>query len=301
MNRMQLMFCRLIEVISLNSTVTVTLFMDDIQWADDASLAVLGRLLRQDHKGFFFLGCGRDDELLNHPFWKTIEHVRSLGINTTTIQLDCVDENALVGAISETLCLLPRLVSSISSIIHSRTQGNILFVQQLLLSFRRDGLLYVDCAHKRWKWGEDKILASKLPENIATCYINDISTLPSDVQSALVTISLLGASVKKDYIELLQSKLETNLVDSLNVAAKRGLLSMMKDSYTFCHDRIQETCFNMVDYRDRIHRHLLHGKCLIKHALGRNDDELLFTAINQINLGGRDAITEQEDFFEMAS
>jgi predicted ATPase len=71
MHRLRYLLCQFVEVISSVSPVAVTLFLDDIQWADAASISVLKQILMKGQARFFFLGCCRDDEMQNdHPFWK---------------------------------------------------------------------------------------------------------------------------------------------------------------------------------------------------------------------------------------
>jgi hypothetical protein len=53
--RLHYLLCQFVKVISRNSCISVTLFMDDVQWADEASISVLNLLLRREHKNIFFL------------------------------------------------------------------------------------------------------------------------------------------------------------------------------------------------------------------------------------------------------
>jgi predicted ATPase len=159
------LFCRFVEVVTANVQVSLTLCLDDIQWADSASIDLLNKILLQQNRKFFFLGCYRDDEVgSDHPFEKMLTNLRQANINATTVRLN---------AVSELLSLSPRLVKSSSRIIHSKTRGNILFFSQLMLSLHRDGLLYHDFSKERWVWNEEKILFMKLPENVAICFTHE--------------------------------------------------------------------------------------------------------------------------------
>jgi hypothetical protein len=78
------------------------------------------------------------------------------------------------------------------------------------------------------------------------------------------------------------------------------LVSYMKNSYTFCHDRIQEASYKMIAEHDRLCNHLTYGRCLMKVAVETGEDDVLFVAINQINSGSAAAITNSEEYFIMA-
>jgi predicted ATPase len=163
----------------------------------------------------------------------------------------------------------------------------------------RDGLLYIDLDKKRWLWDVEKISQSKLPDNIALCFTTGINNLAPDVQTALHTLSTFGGSAKSDYIMFIETDLNINLINPLKVAAAEGLVSM-NGAISFCHDRIQEASYNIVEEQDRVCNHLAYGKCLMKHMVDTGDDHILFTSVNQINLGGAAAVSDREDYFILA-
>jgi predicted ATPase len=300
--RLQFLLCQFVEIMSTNSVVSVTLFLDDLQWADAASISVLKRLLTQARNRFFLLGNCRDDEVSsNHPLCDMIESARTMGVNVTTVQLDGMREEAVNCAVSELLCLSPRLVRSLSSIVFSKTKGNPLFFTQLMLSLTRDGLLRIDLSSQRWVWDEEKICSAKLPDNVALCFTNGIKQLSIEVQLALHTLSMFGASAKSVFIKALETQLNANVTGPLKIAAAEGLISYVKDSYNFAHDRIQEACYKMIQEHDRVCNHLTYGRCLAKLALETGNDDMFFCAVNQINLGGPSAISDREDYFIMAT
>ena len=302
MERIHYLLCRFVEVINSSSMISICLFLDDLQWADEASILVLNRLLSHVQSGLFFLGCCRDDEMSgDHPFWKVCDDASNAGIITTAVNMKCLTEDVLNTAISDLLYLSPRVVKSLSSLVYSKTRGNPLFVSQLLISFSRDGLLRVDLNNQRWVWDQERIYSAKLPDNVATCFINGISKLDIEVQLALHSLSMFGARVKYDCLSVLEIQLGMVVIDPLKTAAAEGLVSIQDDSCFFCHDRIQEACYNLIQEHHRRNNHLIYGRCLVKHALETGNDDMFFTAVNQINNGGPSAIADEEDYFTMAN
>lgn len=272
--------------------------LDDMQWADDASIAVLRQILRRGT--IFFLGCCRDNEMPDDsPFRIMLNDVRAQAINSTTIELNCMGRDALNEVISDTLCLAPRLVKPLSGIIFSKTNGNPLFVLQLMLSLKSDKLLSVDLKQKRWVWNEEKIYSMKLPDNIAKCFTNGISKLSPEIQSALHSLSMFGASAKSVLLKYLESKLDLKLTEPLNEAVSKGLvLENQNGTFSFSHDRIQAASYGLVEPQERVLNHLRYAKCLVE--LAHDDDAMLFTAVHQFNLAGVVAIRDAQDFFAIA-
>lgn len=129
--------------------------------------------------------------------------------------------------------------------------------------------------------------------------MDGIGKLPIEVQLALNTLSMFGASARVPYLELLESQLKIKILEPLKEAS--GLVTNLNGSLHFCHDRIQETSLNLIEEHDRRGNHLSFGKCLITTALDANDNGMLFTAVDQINLAGPSAISDYEDYFNMAS
>jgi hypothetical protein len=57
----------------------------------------------------------------------------------------------------------------------------------------------------------------------------------------------------------------------------------------------------MIQEQDRALNHLTYGRCLSKLALETNNDGMMFTSANKINLGGPEAITDENEYITMAS
>ena len=171
--RLQYLLCRFVEVISYSFGAPVTLFLDDLQWADAASIAAVSQLLltgglASHNTHFFFLGCYREGEIDNdNSLWKGLCNNDILSARSTNIKLNCMAEETLNSSLSETLCLSPRLTRSLSSVIYHKTKGNPLFVSRLILSLSRDGLLRPSLSLRRWEWDKEKILCQKLPDDVA--------------------------------------------------------------------------------------------------------------------------------------
>jgi predicted ATPase len=294
--RIQYLLCQFIETIASSSIVSITLCLDDVQWMDKASISVMRYVLTQSHNKFFFLACCRNDEMSDtHPFWGMLESIQCLSVN-----LKNVDANMLESVLSNLLCLSPRIVKPLASIVYTKTKGLPLFVSEMLRSLHRDGLLRVDLDNKRWVWDQDKICAAKLPDNAALSFTNGITKLPTEVRLALQTLSMFGSSAKTEHIKALETQLNVNLTEPLEIATREGLVSNARGSYQFSHDRIQETCYAMISEKDRVHNHLMYGQCLAKLASETNNDDLMFISVNQLNLAGPGAVTEWNDYIAIA-
>lgn len=298
--RLYYLLCQFVEVISSFSEAPVTLFLDDLQWADSASLSVINQLLlvsgsMPENKRFFFLGCCREKEMNNdHPFWTMLSSVSHFGVNASLINLDCMDKDTINKMISNLLCLSPRLTRTLSGIVHHKTKGSPLFFSRLIQSLNRDGLLWLSLSRRRWEWDEEKIQARQLPDDVAVYFTSTITRLPHDVQAALCVLSCFGASTECSLMQTLEGRLNMPLVAPLDVAATEGLLDTIGGHYRFVHDRVQESAYNMMRPDERCLYHFRYGLALASISMVDGNDSLLFRAVSQINHGGPAAV-ENDD------
>ena len=284
--RVQYLLCLFVEAISSSTLVPITLFLDDLQWADTASIAALNQLLLagdlSSRKNFFFLGCVRDEDSVA----KWLPGVDSLIAGGINIQLDCMNKHTLNTMMSQTLCLSPRLTRTLSDVLYLKTKGNPFFVSRLMRSLYRERLLYQSLSRRRWEWDITKIRSRTLPDDVAVFLTDSLRELPDEVQSALFVLSCFGASSQSAFVE--GQGLDEDILENLDIAVAEGLVDKINDQYRFTHDRIQEAAYNKVPAQKRCLIHFQYGLELSSLLTGNGgaDDSFLFTAANQLNLGG---------------
>jgi predicted ATPase len=298
--RLRYFLDQFVDIIVMNSNVAVTLFLDNMHNADAASVLLLNQLVMKGRKNLFFLTCSRDDDTgSHHPFWDMVDNSGAFGITTTKVQLGCMSEETLNIMVSNLLCRPPRLVRKLSGIVYRKTQGNTLFFYQMMLSLYRYGLLTLSLSQKRWDWDENAIESMKLPDDVARCFLDGINRLPLEVKSALHTLSCFGAQTPLKHMELLEESLGLSLTRPLDKAALEGFVSKLKgedglETYTFCHDLLEQTAYDMIQEEIRFKEHSLYGLSLVQHSIESDSDDLLFVAVKQINLGGRESVTVEQ-------
>ncbi|KAL3778655.1 hypothetical protein HJC23_008639 [Cyclotella cryptica] len=249
----------------------------------------------------FFLGACRNDKTgSDHAFWKMIEDVGAFGFKTTLVKLNCLDKDTVTHVISNLLHLSHRLVGSLSDIVYHKTKGNPLFVSKMLLSLNREGLLRLSLTRNRWEWDEVKIQSRKLPDDVATLLVHNINALPIDAKTALGVLSCFGASTACEVIRALETDLDLNLIEPLNIAIVEGFVDKFDERFCFCHDRILEASYSMIEAQDRCLHHMNYGLSLVALSLTANRNSLLFPAVTQLNLGGPTAVPNAEKYYQIA-
>ncbi|KAK1744417.1 putative AAA ATPase [Skeletonema marinoi] len=298
--RVQYLLCQFVEVISSSSSAPITLFLDDLQWADAASIAAVNQLFFASgplsHMNFFFLGCAREKDSAT----KWSHCVDILVAGEIHVKLDCMDEHTLNTIVSETLCLSPRLTRPLSNVIYHKTKGNPLFVSQLMRSLKKEGLLRPSLSRRRWEWDTKKIRSRRLPDDVAIFLTDSLGELPDKVQRALFVLSCFGASSESAFVE--SQGLDRNILKNLEIAVAEGFVDKINDQYRFAHDRIQEAAYNTTPAHRRCIIHFKYGIELSSLLIGDEDviTSVLFTAVNQLNLGGPPAVQDESHYFTAA-
>ena len=299
--RVQYLLCQFVEVISSSSTAPITLFLDDLQWADAASIAVVNQLLfatgSMSHKNFFFLGCAREKDSAT----KWLPGVDILVAGGINIKLDCLDTHTLNTMVSETLSLSPRLTRPLSAIIYQKTKGNPLFVSRLMCSLCKEGLLRLSLSRCRWEWDTKQIRSRRLPDDIAIFLADSLGEMPYKVRWALFVLSCFGASSESAFVVESQG-LGSDVLKNLDIAVTEGLVDKIDDRYCFAHDRIQEAAYNIMPEQKRCLVHFKNGLQLSSLLIGDNgaSSSVLFTAVNQLNLGGPPAVQDHSHYLTAA-
>jgi hypothetical protein len=239
--RQRYLFCQFVEVISRCHEEPLILFLDDCQWIDAASVALLNEILIMSvasTKGrrFFFYSCCRDDEMSEaHPLSLMLSSVGNFGIKTTKILLTSISKDIVNKMVSATLSLLPRLTRPLSNIIHHKTKGSPFFIKQLMVDLNKQRLLYPSLIRRRWVWESDKIRDMEIPENVAIFITKSFNCLPSEVLSALCVLSCFGASAEVHLVQRLETEIMQPLIviEQLDTAVAASILGKREGEYHF--------------------------------------------------------------------
>jgi hypothetical protein len=255
--RLCYLFCQFVEVISKCHEEPLIIFLDDCQWIDNASVALLNQILMmsapavKDHRLFFF-GCCRDDEMgETHALNLLLSSVSSFGTKTTKIHLSSMSKGAVNKMVSTTLSLLPRITRPFADILHHKTKGSPLFVKQVMMELYKQRLLYPSLSRRRWVWEADKILDMKIPENVASFITKSLDRLPREVLSALVVLSCFGARADISLIEVLEREIQQSLIAPLEAAVADSVLGKRNGEFYFMHDKLQEAAYSMMRQQER--------------------------------------------------
>src|SRR5919202_4603490 len=151
-NRFNRLFENFISIFATKEHPLV-IFLDDLQWADSASLKLIQLLTSDRSRRYLFLiGAYRDNEVFPaHPLMVTLADIQTTGAAVNTITLEPLDPFHLNCLIAATLACSTALALPLPELVYQKTQGNPFFSTQFLKSLHEDGIIEFNCETRYWQ------------------------------------------------------------------------------------------------------------------------------------------------------
>ena len=298
--RLQLVFRRFLGVFA-RPEHPLTLFLDDLQWLDVATLDMLADLLTQaDVQHLLLIGAYRDNEVdAAHPLMRKLDAIRKVGAFVQEIRLVPLAREDLGRLIAETLSCVPTVAAPLARLVHDKTGGNPFFAIQFISALAEEGLLHFDHDAARWQWELDRLHAKAYTDNVADLMVGKLTRLPVETQAALQQLACLGNVADATLLSIVLGKSDDDVRSDLRDAVRLELVERLDSSYKFIHDRIQEAAYSLIPERLRAEVHLRIGRLLAAHIPADRREETVFEIVNQLNRGAA-LITSRDEREQLA-
>ncbi len=317
-NRFNLAFTNFVRVFT-RSTHPVVLFLDDLQWADEASL-VLIQLLMTEAQGdyLYIIGAYRDNEITPaHPLILTLDEIgKTEGlINYITLQpLKSIEVNRLI---STTLKVAVETAEPLTELVLAKTNGNPFFVNEFLRSLYNQELLVFNYQLNHWQWDLREIQAQAITDNVVELLSANVQKLGMSTQQVLKLAACIGDRFDLQTLATVSVQSPQATATDLLPAILAGLILPLSDAYKllesepqdlseslnieykFAHDRIQQAVYLLIPAADKQAVHLQMGQLLLQTTSLATQEQKLFEIVNQLNLG-RQLIERQQERDELA-
>ncbi|MFY0571048.1 trifunctional serine/threonine-protein kinase/ATP-binding protein/sensor histidine kinase [Archangium lansingense] len=267
----------------------MVVFLDDLQWADLATLKLLERLLSQpETPPVVWLGAYRDNEVSpTHPLVPVLEEVRKSGARMTRVQLEPLSVEQVEQLVGDTLPGAGReVVVPLSALVHEKTGGNPFFLLQLLVTLHQDGLL-VRVPGGAWHWDAEGVRARSYSDNVVDFMVGKLRQLPPETQHLLRLAACVGNVFPLQMLGTLSGLADAGEVEQgLEPTLQEGLLVRAgPEQYRFLHDRIQQAAHSLVSEAELEAIHLRIGRLLLESLTQEQLHERLFDVVSQLNAG----------------
>ncbi|MEG4999077.1 trifunctional serine/threonine-protein kinase/ATP-binding protein/sensor histidine kinase [Microcoleus sp. B4-D4] len=262
-NRFNLAFKQFIHIFS-QKVHPLVLFLDDLQWADSASLKLIQLMLTDsDSQYLLLIGAYRDNEVSpTHPLMQTLDQIRSSGSIVNNIILQPLALSTVNQLVTDTLgdnC--SSAVSTLASfsdrdgeieresllaknnnterekwkllaeLVFNKTQGNPFFLTQLLTSLYAEKLLTFDFSIGSWQWDMGKIQTIGIADyNVVELIARNIQKLPPDTQKVLKLAACIGNRFNLDVLAIVSEQSISETASALWDGLQSGLILPIGES-----------------------------------------------------------------------
>jgi predicted ATPase/signal transduction histidine kinase/tRNA A-37 threonylcarbamoyl transferase component Bud32 len=262
-NRFNLAFKQFIHVFTQKAHPLV-LFLDDLQWADSASLKLVHVLLTdRDSQYLLVIGAYRDNEVSpTHPLIQTLDSIYSSGSIINNIVLQPLTLSTVNQLVADTLgdnnsspvpsiagfseqygeiegeSLLAKNDNNekekcklLAELVFNKTQGNPFFITQLLTSLYAEKLLKFDFSIGRWEWDMGQIQSVPIADyNVVELLARNIQKLPPDTQKVLKLAACIGNRFNLDVLTIVSEKSLSKTASALWDGLQAGLILPIGES-----------------------------------------------------------------------
>ena len=162
------------------------MYMDDLQWADVDSIAIIEALLTGSNLGaIVFIGSYRDNEVRDDsPLRQCMGRIKKR--NVTEIALSNLDKLAATQVVSDSTHLPVDEAAQLSDLLYSKCHGNPFFTLRLLQHLISKQLLYFSTKSCTLKWKAEKILVEiDLCKNVVDFMFHKLKALPAETLEVL--------------------------------------------------------------------------------------------------------------------
>ena len=273
----------------------LALFVDDLQWLDQATLNFLERLIEAGGMPHLLLvGAYRDNEInKDHPLLSLLAAIRSSGIGLGELALGALPIESVEQFLAETLSCDAADVRPLAVEIHARTSGNPFHLVQVVTALAEDGSLRFDREAGVWTWSLDDIRARSPTSTVIDLVGYRLARLPAKAQHVLASLAFLGASSDVGTLEAVSGVESAELDVCLHDVMHDGLVVRLDGGYAFVHDRVQEAAYALIPTEERSARHLVLAQRLLAAYGDQPDGKRVFEIVGQF-AHGAELIPEED-------
>jgi tetratricopeptide (TPR) repeat protein len=237
----------------------VAVLLDDLQWADAATLDLLQSLARDTRANrVLLLGTYRDIEVnRRHPLGRTLRELSREHL-TEEIPVRRLDQEG-TAALTAITFEAEEISPEFAELLQNHTEGNPFFLQEVLRALVERGDLY----REEDRWERREIAEIEVPKSLRDAIGERLSRLSDEAQEVLYEASVLGQTFDFNDLEAVTDRSEKEVEKCLDEALEAGLIRETgKDEYAFNHALTQQALYAELSGRRKRRLHISVGEAL---------------------------------------
>ena len=237
---------------SLSQNKPVFLIFEDIHWIDEASLDLLKFLIEKTaNLRIFYLLTYRPTKTILLPELSLTENIMLQ--NLTKEESEELIKNLLE---------VQELPAEFVNLVYSKTEGNPLFIEELIERIFRDGFFQIK---------DGKLLLTRslsqasIPDKITNLFLQEIDKLPTDTKQVAKIASVIGREFNKRILREIWQR--EDLEFHLRKLEESGIAYADKtkeDYYIFKHSFVRDAAYSLLPKKEQKELHKKVGEAIEK-------------------------------------
>ena len=231
------------------------LILDDLHWADSASLDLLWQIPRYQPAGrLLVLGAYRPGDLAQNPTLERALYELNRQRLLTTLVLSPLNAGEMAALAAN--CLAGPADPALVALLYTQSEGNPFFAEELLQDWQEAGAL-VQATAPPHAWTLVRSPGEALPPSIISAIRQRLTRLPTPVVDPLRVAAIIGRTFGAALLAQITGQEVEEVEAHLQTAAQAGLVrSEGRGVFTFGHDVIRDCLSTEVSRarRQRLHR-----------------------------------------------
>ncbi len=281
------------------------IFLDDLQWADQASLDLLQYLISSSAAPYFLnIGAYRDNEVdAAHPLTLAIDAIEKAGVTLHRLSVQPLKLTDITELIADSLLCSQEAAKPLAGLVLEKTGGNPFFVNQFLRSLYEEKLLAPDVSQRAWQWNLEQIRRRDITDNVVVLMTDKLKKLRPETQQVLKLAACIGNPFDLQTLAAVREKPPGDTSAELFEALSEGLIlqnsadlqvtgfeeqqltGASAATYRFAHDRIQQAAYSLIPMEARQVVHRRAGELLLRNTPAEKLDQRIFDIVNHLNDG----------------
>lgn len=288
--RVHLIMNRFIQLFSQRDRPLVVL-LDNVQWADEASLQYLTYLLEDRATEHLLIVLAyRDREIpMLHPLCHLESSLIESSIVMNRISLKALELADIKQLLSDAMHhdVADTATDELAVVLLHKTDGNPFFLSEFLQDLMNDKQITLEPSSRCWQWDLQLIAEMNIPDNVAGYLSDKLQLFPYEIVYVLGRAAFLGSQFDLLTLFAITELPIDELSEVMEIAVQERLIQPVSGDgsgnlYQFQHDRIQQAAYALVLEDERPTLHLRIGSLLVDR-LKSGDGVTVFETVNHLN------------------
>ncbi|WP_085300093.1 ATP-binding hybrid sensor histidine kinase/response regulator [Cognaticolwellia mytili] len=275
-----------------------SIFIDDMQWADIATVQLLEHIIKNDNNhNLLLILAYRDNEISTvHPLNQLLLDIEFAPAFHSHINLLPLDTKAISQFIASSLALELNEIQSLVDIIIAKTAGNPFFIKEFIKSLTEQGILAKN-NQNQWQWDRQLSHTIAATDNVIELMALRLTHVSKVGQSILHHAACIGSLIPVNLLSHvlditlkdIERELRPLITDGLLIAYSHNQEVEALEQIKFSHDKIQQAAYLLTN---PVPKSLIHYKVAQYYLLSSSEnnskqqanEDRIFDFIEHLNL-----------------